>query len=142
MAIYNGLRMGERLTVMPERLCELAEVKPSELLGRVVATVWAQQSAESAIAASILHPQVIRRTAKAANSLKFGGRDRELFFRVTGTLPDKKGTTIVNNPQTVVSMPAVGPTSSQTLFTTPENRVIEMDRLLEAGEPEPEIVDV
>jgi len=128
MKVLHGLPKKERDLVMPERLCELAGVKPSELVGAVCSQVWALQNGESAMAASILHPSVVRRTAKAANNLKYGGRDRELFFRITGSLPDRKGTTIINNnnPQTAIVESGVkGQLSSM------DQAVVDMDRLLE-----------
>lgn len=115
--------------VMPERLCELSGVKPSDLVGAVCSQVWALQNGESAMAASILHPEIVRRTAKSAMSVKNGGRDRELFFRITGSLPDRKGTTIINNnsPQTaIVASEARGSLPSM------NQAVTDMDRLLEA----------
>lgn len=136
MTCFMALPKKEKREVMPERLCELAGVKPSELVGAVCAQIWAHNQAESAMAAAIAHPEVVRQTAKAARNVKWGGRDRELFFRVTGSLPDKKGTTIINNnsPQTAI----VAPPQNQSQLTPGgrflpmEESVLEMEKLIEA----------
>lgn len=130
MEILKGLPKKERDEVMPERLCELSGVKPSDLVGAVCSQVWALQNGESAMAASILHPEIIRRTAKAAMNLKYGGRDRELFLRATGSLPDRKGTTIINNNNPQIAN--LGPGVAAGQLPSMERAALDMDKLLEA----------
>lgn len=132
--IFRALPQSERKKVMPETLCDLAGVRPSEVIGAVTAQVWALQSGESAMAAAILHPKVIKATGKAALNVKRGFKDRELFLRSTGSLPDKKGTsiTINNTPQTanINTLPAL----SSGKFLPMSDACKEMDDLIEPVE--------
>ena len=100
--VWQGLTAKDRKAATPEQLCEMAQVKPSELVGAVCQAIWDAKSAEGSMVSAIAHPEVLKRTAASAQKA-CGGRDRELFFRVTGSLPDKKGTSVIiqNNPQTL-----------------------------------------
>ena len=128
---FQHLRIGERRLITPEKLCDLAGVRPSDVIGVVCAKIWAEKSGESAIVTALLHPEIIRKTAKAAANIKHGGRDRELFFRLSGSLPDRKGASVVinNNPQALSNVEAPRPGQLPSM----EADVIEMDRLLEPG---------
>ena len=100
--VWQGLTAKDRKAATPEQLCEMAQVKPAELVGAVCQAIWDAKSAEGSMVSAIAHPEVLKRTAASAQKAG-GGRDRELFFRVTGSLPDKKGTSVIiqNNPQTL-----------------------------------------
>ena len=100
--VWSGLTARDRNAATPEQLCEMAQIKPGELVGAVCQAIWDAKSAEGSMVSAIAHPEVLRRTAQSA-SKPGGQRDRELFFRVTGSLPDKKGTSVIiqNNPQTL-----------------------------------------
>ena len=100
--VWQGLTAKDRKAATPEQLCEMAQIKPGELVGAVCQAIWDAKSAEGSMVSAIAHPEVLKRTAASAQKAG-GGRDRELFFRVTGSLPDKKGTSVIiqNNPQTL-----------------------------------------
>lgn len=134
---FKGLTKREKELVMPERLCDLAGVRPSELVAAVCGQVWAHQSGESAMAAAILHPKIVRKTAKAAENIKWGGKDRELFFRISGSLPDKKGTTIINNNNPQILNASASALSATHLGSMSE-RTLEMEKLL----AEPQTINV
>lgn len=129
---HRKLPLRKAAIITPEELCDLSGIRPSELLGAVCSQVWAQKSGESAITAALHHPEVIRKTAQAARSLKYGGRDRELFFRVSGSLPDRKGASVIinNNPQAIGGVDST-PLLKPGQLPSMEADVIEMDKLLE-----------
>lgn len=103
VAVWQGLPAKDRRAVTPEQLCEMSQIKPGELVGAVCQAIWDAKSAEGSMVSAIAHPEVLKRTAASAGK-QANYKDRELFFRVTGSLPDKKGTSVIiqNNPQTAV----------------------------------------
>ena len=130
IASYNALPPGERTRRMPEEICDLAGVDPAELIASVSKEVWRHKQGESAITAAMTHPRVLEATARYAQG-QYGEKDRELFFRLTGGLPDKKGTSIVinTNPQTanVTNHSPLGSNGYRSM----DQRVIEMGKLLD-----------
>ena len=127
---YDSLPPRERNVVTPEKICDLSGVAPRALVGAVSGEFWAHKHGESTITASALHPKMIEHTAWAAGFLD-NNKDRELFFRLTGTLPDKKGASIVinNSPQNAnVNLPA---NASGGMFKSMDQSVVEMSKLLD-----------
>ncbi len=106
MGAYVGLTRREQATIMPEQLCELAGVKPDVLFGAVCQQLWAASRMEANLITAISFPRVIERTAKSAMT-KGGVKDREMFHRATGFLPQPKtqapSVVITNNPQTLIA---------------------------------------
>lgn len=141
MASYNALPPSEQRTIMPDRVCDLAGVAPGELIASVSRELWNHMQGESTITASINHPKVIERTAYFARQYE-GHQDRELFLRATGTLPDKKGASIVinNTPQNAnVNLPSPAALSG---FRPMDQSVIDMSKLLDEPAEEPLAVPV
>lgn len=142
---WLALTPKDRKLHYPEQLCELSGVKPDELVGAVCGAIWRAKSAEGSLVSAMAHPSVLARTAKAAEKTA-GYKDRELFFRVTGNLPDKKGTSVVinNSPQTLVTGGAVGPGQlpgrQNHGLPSMDEEAIDMSRLLEA--PREDILEV
>jgi hypothetical protein len=130
IASYEALPTKERNTVMPEKLCDLAGVDAGDMIAAVSREVWRHKQPESVITASMKHPKVIEATANFAISDPMAGRDRELFFRLTGGLPDKKGASIVinNNPQTAINNQ---PSSGLNGYKSMDQRVIDLGKLLD-----------
>jgi hypothetical protein len=131
IASYEALPTRERTTIMPEKLCDLAGVDAGDMIAAVSREVWRHKQPESVITASMKHPKVIEATANFAIGDPMGGRDRELFFRLTGGLPDKKGASIVinNNPQTAInSQPSSGGLNG---YKSMDQRVIDLGKLLD-----------
>jgi hypothetical protein len=133
VAAYVALPPKEQKTIMPEKLCDLAGITPGDLIGAVAKEVWTQKQPESIISASMNHPLVVERTAQYAMEHADNYRDRELFLRITGTLPDKKGASIVinNSPQTAnINSPA-----GANGYKSMDQRVLEMGKILDNPQP-------
>jgi hypothetical protein len=90
---YLKLPPAARLRSWPEQICQLADVNPGELVGAVCRAIWEAKAAESSMISSIAHPEVLIEVAKMAKKPDHH-RDRELFFRLTGSLPDRHGQSI------------------------------------------------
>ena len=82
---------------------------------------------------SMAHPEVLQKTAQLAKKAGHQ-RDRELFFRLTGSLPDKKGSSInIFNQNAAVQNPKLPELNQpRTRFKGFDDEVIEMSRQLEA----------
>lgn len=132
---YAALTPKDRMHAWPEQVCELADVTPGELIGAVCRALWESRSAESSMVSAIAHPEVLARTAKLART-KDNYRDRELFFRLTGSLPDKKGASIniINNPTAQAgTVKLVDGEVSGNRLKSMDEEVIEMTRQLDTG---------
>jgi len=90
---YQTLAPRERANAWPEQICDLANVTPAELVGAVCRAIWESKAAESSMVSSIAHPELLLNTIHFAQKEK-NFKDRELFFKMTGSLPDKKGASI------------------------------------------------
>lgn len=90
---YESLRGLDRVNTWPEQICELANVTPGELIGAVCRQIWESKAAESSMISSIAHPELLLETIRLAKRPE-NFKDRELCFRMMGSLPDKKGTSI------------------------------------------------
>lgn len=110
VATYQVLSKKELLTHTPEAVCELANIKPSELFGSVCRKLWECSSNEASMITAINHPIIIEKTAKYA-AQKQGVKDREMFHKATGFLPTPKGNNIhINNsPQTLIAGGGIRP---------------------------------
>lgn len=129
--VYSQLPPRERASIMPEQICDMAGVTIRELVGAVSVEVWSHHSTETVITASVNHPKMMVATALYGQTLPDNNKDRELFFRMTGNLPDKKGASIVinNNPQTAnINNPSPAGASG---YKPMDHRVTEMGRLLD-----------
>jgi hypothetical protein len=90
---YLRLTPQEQRSHVPEEICERAGAAAGELMGAVCRAIWECGAAESSHCAkpSRRSWSTIERARKPNHF-----RDRELFFRLTGSLPDKGGTSISN----------------------------------------------
>jgi hypothetical protein len=140
--VWNALPTKEKNSIMPEQVCSLAGVLPGVLVAAVSRYYWEQKHTESVISISSEHPKVLDKTAHYAKTRPFADKDRELFFRLSGSLPDKKGTSIVinANPQ-VANFSTAPPPAGANGFRPMDQRVIEMGKLLDAPD-EDNIVSV
>lgn len=129
--VYNALPAREKQSIMPEQICDMSGVSIRELVGAVSMEVWSLHATETVITASINHPRMMQATAHYGQELPENNKDRELFFRMTGNLPDKKGASIVimNNPQTAnITNPSSAGASG---YKPMDHRVTEIGRLLD-----------
>jgi hypothetical protein len=126
---YLSLTPRDRRNHWPEQLCELANVSPGELVGAVCRMLWEAKAAESSMVSAMAHPQVLMATAEFAR-LPMCSRDRELFFRLTGSLPDKKGASIniINNPTAQAGAIKLNGHAAAQLKSM-DDEIIEMSRL-------------
>lgn len=135
---YEGLDKLDKVQVWPEQLCELANVSPGELVGAVCRHIWESMAAESSMVSSIAHPQLLLDTIKFARKEE-NYRDRELYFRMMGSLPDRKGASInifnaaagQVNDREALSEIRQGPARLRTF----DDEVVEMSRDLEGDPP-------
>lgn len=94
LKIYEKLGPKQKREHTPEQLCDLAQVAPADLIAAVCKAIWESKSAESTMISAIAHPQLIERTVKLADKAA-NHKDRELFFRLSGSLPDRKGNSVM-----------------------------------------------
>lgn len=134
---YEALDPVNKPRAWPEQICELANVAPGELVGTVCRHIWESKAAESSMVSSIAHPELLLDTIKFARKEE-NFRDRELYFRMTGSLPDRKGASIniynqaagqVND--VALSELGQGPARLRTF----DDEIIEMSRDLESDPP-------
>ena len=130
MEAYRGLDMIHKLQWWPEQICERANVSPGELVGAVCRQMWESNAAVSTMVASMAHPELLKSTIKFAKK-EANYKDREMFFRMTGSLPDKKGSSINIFTQAagVPAEPALLERGGK--LKTFDSEVIEMERDLE-----------
>lgn len=139
LKIYLALTPKDQRVHSPEQLCELAQIPPSDLVGAVCREIWSAKSAESALVSAIAHPQVMNRMAKLAQKEE-NYRDRELFLRASGSLPDKKGASVA---PPVVNV-NVGQGSGSTLISQGGHRFTELadmddETVIESGRAMPSL---
>ena len=131
LASFHALPPKEQKSVMPETVCSLSGTQAGELIGAVSRYYWEERQSESVITAATNHPKMVQATAYWGQSLADCNRDRELFFRLTGGLPDKKGASIViHNTNASANLPTSSPHAANG-FRTMDQRVIEMGKLLD-----------
>lgn len=131
---YESLTPKDQAAAWPEQLCDLANVEPGELYGAVCRTMWDSKAAESSMMCSVQHPEVLSAMIKFAKKPDHY-RDRELFLRATGSLPDKKGASIniFNQASGIAAAPDLSaPRSKLRSF---DDEIIEMDRDLAIEAP-------
>jgi hypothetical protein len=129
---FEALTRKEQRTLPPEQICELAHVKPSELFGAIAEQLWGTGLGESQILAAIEHPQVMGAVAKRAKR-KDGRGDSELFLRATGSLPDRKGASIIVNNTPVALAASKTAAVEGDGFRSVSSKITQLDRLL--GKP-------
>lgn len=97
---YTSLPRREQYTHFPEQIIDLTGVRPDVLIRSVCWALWVCMEAERNMVASIAAPEIMNAIVKNAKSPD-GYKDRELFLRTSGSLPDKGGqpvrVTVVNN---------------------------------------------
>jgi len=130
---YESLTPQDRRTVWPEQICDLANVDPGELYGAVCRQLWETKALESSTISSIQHPELLLATIRLAKKPE-NYRDRELCFRMMGSLPDKKGASI-NIFNTAAAQTAEVSLPDRAKLRSFDEEVIEMSRDLETDVP-------
>lgn len=126
---YEALAPRDRAGAWPEQVCDLANVSPGELVGAVCRQIWEVKAAESSMVSSIAHPELLSTTIRLAKKEE-NYRDRELYFRMAGSLPDRKGASINIFNQAAGGAPAL-PDLTQSKLRSFDEEIIEMSRDLE-----------
>ena len=135
---YAGLSKRDQNGAWPEQLCDMANVTPGELVGAVCRQIWESKAAESSMVSSIAHPELLLDTIRFARREE-NYRDRELYFRMMGSLPDRKGASInIFNAAAgqvgAADLPDLGVGRPKPKLKSFDEEVIEMSRDLEGGD--------
>lgn len=133
IACYQGLSARDRASVWPEQICELAGVSPGELVGAACRAIWENKAAESSMVSSMAHPQVLMNTIRLAKKAE-NYKDRELYFRLSGSLPDKKGASINIFNQAAGAEPVLPDLGQGRKLRSFDDEIIDMPNL-EASAP-------
>lgn len=133
---YTAILPRDKASIWPEQVCGLADVTPDELVGAVCQQIWASKAAESSMVSAIAHPEVLMRTIQLAKQEE-NFRDRELFFRMSGSLPDRKGASIniYNQAAGQVTEAPLPSVVGKAKLKTFDEEVIDMSRDLETPDP-------
>ena len=150
---YESLPAKDKLGIWPEQICDMANVEPGELYGAVCRQMWESKAVESSTMCSVEHPEVLQQTIRFAKKPEhFHDREQVLANGVTienatggafddrmsGSLPDKKGSSInIFTAATAgageVKLPDLA--QGRTKLKTFDEEVIEMSRDLETPDP-------
>lgn len=91
LRIWQSLPYKERISHVPEQLCELASVAPSDLVSWVTRHIWIEGSAATSMVLSFNRARVLDATAQFAMQDPENGRHAELFLKAAGALPSGGG---------------------------------------------------
>lgn len=136
---YEALAPLDKARCWPEQLCDLAQVSPGELVGAVCRAIWESKAAESSMVSSIAHPELLMDTIRFAKKEE-NYRDRELYFRMMGSLPDRKGASINIYNQAAGQVGDAVDLAGRAKLRTFDEEVIEMSRDLESAPDPPFLV--
>lgn len=135
---YDALTPKERRTIMPEQVCDQAGVKQQDLIGQVTSHLWLANSNEGMQISAISHPRVMEALVASATMVTPDTyKDRELFLRSIGGLPDKKGNAMVinvNTQQTNASASFGGQQRGGSTLNSFRDDILEMEQITDGGE--------
>lgn len=132
--VYNTLTKQDRASAWPEQVCDLANVTPDELVGAVCQNIWSSKAAESSMVSAIAHPELLMKTIEFARKEE-NFRDRELYYRMAGSLPDRKGTSINIYNQSAGQAGEAPSVVGKAKLRSFDDEVIDMDRDLAVADP-------
>ena len=136
---YESLTPQARRALWPEQICDLAQIEPGELYGAVCRQLWETKAVESSTICSIEHPELLMNTIRFARKEE-NYKDRELFFSMSGSLPNKKGTSInIFNAATGQTIEAPDLVSGHRLKSF-DQEIIDIDRDVETEASAPFLV--
>ena len=130
IACWQALTPRDQQAAWPEQLCYMANVTPGELIGAVCRQIWESKAAESSMVSSIAHPEMLMQTIRFAKREE-NFKDRELYFRMMGSLPDRKGSSINIYNQAAGAIEAPSLDAGRSKLRTFDEEIIEMSRDLE-----------
>lgn len=91
LRIWQSLPYKERVSHVPEQLCELATVSSADLVAWVTKHVWVENQASTSMVLSFNRARVLDATAQFAMADPENGRHAELFLKAAGALPSGGG---------------------------------------------------
>jgi hypothetical protein len=89
--IWQSLPYKERISHVPEQLCDLAKVPAADLVAWVTKQVWQENQAATSMVLSFNRARVLERTAEFAMADPDNGRHAELFLKAAALLPSGGG---------------------------------------------------
>lgn len=104
--VFDALPKKDQCTIMPEQLCDLAKIKPSQLFGAVSGALYEFGENEARLITAVNFAPVVERVAKVAKGNgQFASKEREMFLKSTGYLPTPKnpGINVDMRHQTLVA---------------------------------------
>lgn len=101
--IWQSLPPRERISHVPEQLCELAKVPAADLVAWVTKQVWQENQASTSMVLSFNRARVLERTAEFAMDSPDNGRHAELFLKAAALLPSGNGRAA--QPISIYNMP-------------------------------------
>ena len=87
LRVWSALRPSEQRTVVPEQVCELAQVSAADLVSWVTKQVWEENQSATSMVLSFNRPRVMAKAAEFAMSNPDNGRHMELFMKSAALLP-------------------------------------------------------
>jgi hypothetical protein len=91
LRIWQSLPYKERVSHVPEQLCELATVSSADLVAWVTKHVWVENQASTSMVLSFNRARVLDATAQFAMQDPENVRHSELFLKAAGALPQSGG---------------------------------------------------
>jgi hypothetical protein len=87
LSMWHSLPPIERVSHVPEQICELASVTPADLMSWVTRQIWNEGSAQTSMVLSFMRARVLRNTAEFAMASPDNYKHAELFMKSAGMLP-------------------------------------------------------
>lgn len=89
--VYDSLDRRTQKNILPEEVCERANVDTARLVGIVGEYLWKNSSYNVDFMKAIAHPKVVAKTIKSAlSNSRTAPADRTNFLKATGFLPQPK----------------------------------------------------
>ena len=105
LRIWQSLPYKERVSHVPEQLCDLATVSAADLVAWVTKHVWVENQASTSMVLSFNRARVLDATAQFAMADPENGRHAELFLKAAGALPTGGGGRGAGPPISIYNMP-------------------------------------
>jgi len=87
LEIWKSLPSQEQRTHLPEQICDMASILPSDLIRWVSGQVWIEGSAKSAMCLSFMKDKVLEKIGEFAMDSPDNFKHAELFAKVSGAMP-------------------------------------------------------
>lgn len=142
LEVWQSLPLRERSSHLPEQICDMASVAPSDVIRWVSGQVWIEGSAKSAMCMSFMKDKVLEQTAQYAMASPDNYKHAELFVKAAGMYPQtSKGPA----PVSIFNMPVassnavagvrseVSPVHSSGLRSMDED-IVELSKIMQGAD--------